>query len=175
MDKFVFKLDHSSASSTKWPNKLKQFAGCCRPIFWVCLTILWGWRLKGLKTHFVTLYPKAQYNIFSGKSSAPVLNIYDAATSYKKTWKVPCVDFSWNLKTSWASLAQKLQNKLSPQKFISINFELLCYGNFIQKQQKIHTFNFHKTWKTSPWVHCGPLLPQNLKKRSFQKIHSRQF
>ena len=31
---------------TKWSNTLKQFVGCCRRIVWVCLTILWGWRLK---------------------------------------------------------------------------------------------------------------------------------
>ena len=27
--------------------KHKQFIGCRRRIVWVCLTILWGWRLKG--------------------------------------------------------------------------------------------------------------------------------
>ena len=27
--------------------KLKQFASCCPQIAWVCLTILWGWHLKG--------------------------------------------------------------------------------------------------------------------------------
>ena len=30
-------------------NTLKQFAGNNRLIIWVCLTTLWGWRLKGLK------------------------------------------------------------------------------------------------------------------------------
>ena len=29
-----------SANPTKWSNTLKQFVGCCRPIIWVCLTIL---------------------------------------------------------------------------------------------------------------------------------------
>ena len=38
-----------SANPTKWSNILKQFVGKRRRIFWVCLTILWGWRLKGLK------------------------------------------------------------------------------------------------------------------------------
>ena len=28
-------------------NALKQFVDCCRRIVWVCLTILWGWHLKG--------------------------------------------------------------------------------------------------------------------------------
>ena len=32
-----------SANPTKWPNTLKQFVGNV----WVCLTILWGWCLKG--------------------------------------------------------------------------------------------------------------------------------
>ena len=35
------------AKPTKLPNTLKQFVGCCQPIVWVCLTILWSWRLKG--------------------------------------------------------------------------------------------------------------------------------
>ena len=36
-----------SANSTKWPNILKQFVGCCQLIVWVCLNILQGWYLKG--------------------------------------------------------------------------------------------------------------------------------
>ena len=36
-----------SAKPTKWSNTLKQFVGNSRRIFWVHLTILWGWRLKG--------------------------------------------------------------------------------------------------------------------------------
>ena len=36
-----------SANPTKWSNTLKQFVGYCRRIVSVCLTILWGWRLKG--------------------------------------------------------------------------------------------------------------------------------
>ena len=41
----------------KWSDTLKQFAGCCRQIVWVCLTILFGWHdyfvglaVKGLKS-----------------------------------------------------------------------------------------------------------------------------
>ena len=40
-------LDPLSASPIKWSNILKQFVGNSRRIVWVCLTILWGWRLKG--------------------------------------------------------------------------------------------------------------------------------
>ena len=36
-----------NANPTKWSNKLKQFVGNSRLIVWVCLTILWGWHLKG--------------------------------------------------------------------------------------------------------------------------------
>ena len=32
---------------TKWSNTPKQFIGCWKRIVWVCLTILWGWHLKG--------------------------------------------------------------------------------------------------------------------------------
>ena len=36
------------ANLTKCSNTLKQFVGSCRRIIWVCLTILWGCRLRGL-------------------------------------------------------------------------------------------------------------------------------
>ena len=35
-----------SANPTKKSNTIKQFVGCYRRIVWVCLTILWGCRLK---------------------------------------------------------------------------------------------------------------------------------
>ena len=35
------------ANPTKWSNTLKQFVSNSRRIVWVCLIILWGWRLKG--------------------------------------------------------------------------------------------------------------------------------
>ena len=40
-------LNPLSANPTKWSVTLKQFVGNSRQIAWVCLTILWGWRLKG--------------------------------------------------------------------------------------------------------------------------------
>ena len=43
--KFSF-INPWSANSIKWSNTLKQFLSCCRQIVWVCLTILWSWRLK---------------------------------------------------------------------------------------------------------------------------------
>ena len=30
-----------------WYQYVNCYVGCCRRIVWVCLTILWGWRLKG--------------------------------------------------------------------------------------------------------------------------------
>ena len=36
-----------SAKPTKWSNTLKQFVGKSRRTVWVCLNILWDWRLKG--------------------------------------------------------------------------------------------------------------------------------
>ena len=44
---FLVSSNTSSANPTKWSNRLKQFVSNSRRIFWVCLTILWGWRLKG--------------------------------------------------------------------------------------------------------------------------------
>ena len=41
-------LTFLSANPTKWSNKFKQLVANSRQIAWVCLTILWGWRLKGL-------------------------------------------------------------------------------------------------------------------------------
>ena len=39
-------LNPLRANPTKWTNALTQFVGNSRQIVWVCLTILWGWRLK---------------------------------------------------------------------------------------------------------------------------------
>ena len=36
-----------STNPTKWFYTLKQFVGNSRRIVWMCLTILWGWRLEG--------------------------------------------------------------------------------------------------------------------------------
>ena len=41
-----------SANPTEWSNTLKQFVGKSRWIVWECLTILWGWRLKGWEILF---------------------------------------------------------------------------------------------------------------------------
>ena len=45
-------ISPSSADPTKWSNTLKQFAGCCRQVVWVCLTILWDWgKVKKVSLH----------------------------------------------------------------------------------------------------------------------------
>ena len=38
---------HNHTNPTKWSNTLKQFVDNSWRIVWECLTILWGWRLKG--------------------------------------------------------------------------------------------------------------------------------
>ena len=40
-------LDPLSANPAKWSNRHRQFVGKSKRIVWVCLTILWVWRLKG--------------------------------------------------------------------------------------------------------------------------------
>ena len=40
-------LDPLSTNPTKWSNRHRQFVGKSKRIVWVCLTILWVWRLKG--------------------------------------------------------------------------------------------------------------------------------
>ena len=45
-DQRYFSVIALSANPTKWSNTLKQSVGISRGIDWVCLTILWGWRLK---------------------------------------------------------------------------------------------------------------------------------
>ena len=37
-----------SANFTKWSNTLELFVGCCQQIVWVCLTIMWDLRFKGI-------------------------------------------------------------------------------------------------------------------------------
>ena len=41
-----------SVNFTKWSNIFKQLVDNSRWIVWVCLTILWGWRLKGYWSYF---------------------------------------------------------------------------------------------------------------------------
>ena len=60
---YKFSFTPFRTNPTKWSNTLKQFIGNSQWIVWVCLTIVWGWRLKGwsslaysfwsiLKNHF---------------------------------------------------------------------------------------------------------------------------
>ena len=45
-----FYVDAISANPTKSSNTLKKFVGNSQRIVWLCLTILWGWRLKVKET-----------------------------------------------------------------------------------------------------------------------------
>ena len=52
-------VNPSNANPTKWSNILKQFVGCCRRIFWLCLTILWDWHVKcEVNTEFLVLHKR---------------------------------------------------------------------------------------------------------------------
>ena len=44
--KIMFKVDPLNTNPTKWSNSLKQFVVNSWQSFWVCLIILWGWRLE---------------------------------------------------------------------------------------------------------------------------------
>ena len=44
-----FAFNPLSTNLTKWSNILKKFVGNSLRLVWVCLTILWGWPLKGYK------------------------------------------------------------------------------------------------------------------------------
>ena len=60
---FLLCLNSLSANSTKWSTILKQFVNSSRRIVWVCLTILWGWRVKCFKNYQrkVLLGPKLHW------------------------------------------------------------------------------------------------------------------
>ena len=55
-------LDTLRAKPTKWSNTLEQFVGFCRRIIYVCLTILYGWHLKGLFPRVVVLKNLKQFH-----------------------------------------------------------------------------------------------------------------
>ena len=57
-------------------------------------------------------------------------------------------------------LAKKLQNKIFPKKDIKINLKPT-------RVSKLWVSIFHKTWKTSFWVHFGFSWPKHLKIRFF--------
>ena len=43
---FTSDFNPLKVNPTKWSNTLKQFVGFRQWIGWMCLTILWSWRLK---------------------------------------------------------------------------------------------------------------------------------
>ena len=47
----LLRLNSLSANPTKWSTILKQFVSSSRQFVWVCLTILWGWRVKCFKNY----------------------------------------------------------------------------------------------------------------------------
>ena len=74
-----------SANLTKWSSTFKKCVSCCQRIAWVCLTILWGWCLKGYN-------PPLKFPIDSSKdpgnfslATKTLLNIYDLLLENEKT------------------------------------------------------------------------------------------
>ena len=71
-------LNPLSANPTKWSNTLKQFIGNGGQIVGVCLTILWGWRIKGknifyrvLNTPYESLTAKVVITLSEWKLTLP--------------------------------------------------------------------------------------------------------
>ena len=62
-----FQVNPLSANPTKWSNTFKLFVANCRRITWVCLNILWGWRLR--------------VNIFF---SFPLISLFENTQSHRK-------------------------------------------------------------------------------------------
>ena len=77
-----------SANPTKWSKTLKEFVGNSRRIVWVCLTILWDWRLRGyigqMTTNFFGKHPQ----------NAKMKSLYFVFYSRLVTTKIGF--FSWN-------------------------------------------------------------------------------
>ena len=53
-----------SANTTKWSSTFKQFVSKSRQIVWVCLTILWGWRLR-MHWRFSTISKTSNRSVWS--------------------------------------------------------------------------------------------------------------
>ena len=71
-----------SANPTKWSNTLKQFLSNSRRIVWVCLTILWGWRFKGL-----ILFMNVHTCTFRQSTYLTTLTATSSLFTWIKTWR----------------------------------------------------------------------------------------
>ena len=67
-----------------------QFVGSCRRIVWVCLTILWGWRLKGWK--LLTIFAETIHRMFDKFQKTPPNSIVNLAVDNHNTNK-PIIEF----------------------------------------------------------------------------------
>ena len=84
-----------STNPTKWSNTLKKFVGKSWRIAWVCLIILWGWRLKSWRNEIWNLVfilkgyislkniwvNFRRLGIFTLKISANIIKIHETWTS----------------------------------------------------------------------------------------------
>ena len=100
-------LNAINTNTTKWTNTLKKLAGNSRQIVWVCLTVLWGWRVQGLMWN-------TSGNVFLGHLGEQVFHQWGSPLipRYPLNFRGSC----YNIQSSpmqhlrWSSLRQKIGN-----------------------------------------------------------------
>ena len=92
---FLIIINPLSANPTKWSNTLKQFVGESRWIVWVCLTILWGWRLKGwMLWNYIMIHPTITHqksNLLINCKFNSIRNLFSTKVIlllFPTTWKL---------------------------------------------------------------------------------------
>ena len=87
-----------STSPIKWSNTLKQFIGLCQWIIWVCLTILWSWRLKGRKLLTrLLIWIMNVWTPYYTQKLIPILEKVGTKHNNLFSWSKICFNISWKL------------------------------------------------------------------------------
>ena len=129
---------------------------------------------KPIFGHFLPKFPSIRF--FPEKSFELISNLDASVTSRKIHWF--CVYFGplYNTATLykkfdpfWPFLTQLPQNKIFPKTIIQVHLQVLCCCDFMQKSEKFHKLIFHKTWKTSFWVHFGLFWSNKPRTKCFSK------
>ena len=90
-------FNHLNSNPTKWSNTLNNSSANCRRIVWVCLTILWNWRLKGLKwsnlpktstASVITYFCKSLHFMFGWVLNSPLMLVL--VTYHSKQFSKGC-------------------------------------------------------------------------------------
>ena len=78
----------SCANATKWSNTLKQFVGNSGRLVWMCLTIMWGCRIKSYEVYWIQLVVSVT-ELKYAKNIKPRGGIEDLNKEYDRTflWK----------------------------------------------------------------------------------------